>query len=89
FGTPVPDPYRWLEDDRSPETAAWVKAENEVTNAYLAQIPFRDVIKKRLEELWNYERISAPFTEGAYTYYYKNNGLQNQSILYRKGKDGK
>ncbi|MFY7730936.1 MAG: prolyl oligopeptidase family serine peptidase [Flavobacterium sp.] len=89
FGTQVPDPYRWLEDDRSPETAAWVKAENEVTNAYLAQIPFRDVIKKRLEELWNYERISAPFTEGAYTYYYKNNGLQNQSILYRKGKDGK
>jgi prolyl oligopeptidase len=89
FGTNVPDPYRWLEDDRSAETAAWVKAENEVTNAYLAQIPFRDAIKKRLEELWNYERISAPFKEGAYTYYYKNNGLQNQSVLYRKDKNGK
>lgn len=89
FDTAVPDPYRWLEDDRSAETAAWVKAENEVTNAYLAQIPFRDVIKKRLEELWNYERISAPFTEGSFTYYFKNNGLQNQSVLYRKGKDGK
>lgn len=89
FGTPVADPYRWLEDDRSTETAAWVKAENEVTDAYLAQIPFRNDIKKRLEQLWNYERISAPFKEGAYTYYYKNNGLQNQSVLYRKDKDGK
>nr|WP_322623745.1 prolyl oligopeptidase family serine peptidase [uncultured Flavobacterium sp.] len=89
FDTSVPDPYRWLEDDRSAETAAWVKSENEVTNAYLAQIPFRNVIKKRLEELWNYERISAPFTEGSFTYYLKNNGLQNQSVLYRKGKDGK
>ncbi|MFP9113024.1 prolyl oligopeptidase family serine peptidase [Flavobacterium sp. RHBU_3] len=89
FGTPVPDPYRWLEDDRSTETAAWVKAENQVTDAYLAQIPFRDAIKKRLEQLWNYERISAPFTQGDFTYYYKNNGLQNQSVLYRKGKDGK
>lgn len=89
FGTNLQDPYRWLEDDRSTETAAWVKAENEVTNAYLAQIPFRDAIKKRLEALWNYERISAPFREGAYTYYYKNNGLQNQSVLYRKDKNGK
>ncbi|MFP9100188.1 prolyl oligopeptidase family serine peptidase [Flavobacterium sp. RHBU_24] len=88
FGTPVPDPYRWLEDDRSAETAAWVTAQNAVTDAYLAQIPFRDAIKKRLEELWNYERISAPFNEGGYTYYYKNNGLQNQSVLYRKDKNG-
>lgn len=89
FGTAVPDPYRWLEDDRSTETAAWVKAQNEVTNNYIAQIPFRDAIKKRLEQLWNYERISAPFKEGNFTYYYKNDGLQNQSVLYRKGKDGK
>ena len=89
FGTKVPDPYRWLEDDRSAETAAWVKAQNEVTNDYLSKIPFRDAIKKRLEQLWNYERISAPYTEGGYTYYYKNDGLQNQSVLYRKGKNGK
>lgn len=89
FGTAVPDPYRWLEDDRSAETAAWVKAQNEVTNNCIAQIPFRDAIKKRLEQLWNYERISAPFKEGHFTYYYKNDGLQNQSVLYRKGKDGK
>ena len=89
FGTTVPDPYRWLEDDRSAETAAWVKAENEVTFNYLAKIPFRAAIKARMERLWNYERVSAPFTEGSYTYYYKNNGLQNQSVLYRKDKSGK
>lgn len=89
FGTNVPDPYRWLEDDRSAETAAWVKAQNEVTFNYLKQIPFRDAIKSRMEQLWNYERVSAPFTEGGYTYYYKNNGLQNQSVLYRKDKNGK
>jgi prolyl oligopeptidase len=89
FDATVPDPYRWLEDDRSTETAAWVKAENEVTFNYLKKIPFRDAIKARLEKLWNYERISAPFTEGSFTYYYKNNGLQNQSVLYRKDKSGK
>ncbi|AXG73596.1 S9 family peptidase [Flavobacterium arcticum] len=89
FGTNVPDPYRWLEDDRSAETAAWVKAENEVTFNYLDQIPFRESIKKRMEQLWNYERVSAPFKEGDYTYYYKNDGLQNQSVLYRKDKNGK
>jgi len=89
FGTTVPDPYRWLEDDRSAETAAWVKAENEVTFNYLKKIPFRDAIKTRMEKLWNYERISAPFTEGSYTYYFKNDGLQNQSVLYRKDKSGK
>jgi prolyl oligopeptidase len=88
FGTAVPDPYRWLEDDRSPETAAWVKAQNEVTFNYLKQIPYRDAIKNRMEKLWNYERISAPDKEGDYTYYYKNNGLQNQSVLYRKDKNG-
>ena len=89
FGTAVMDPYRWLEDDRSQETAEWVRAENEVTFNYLDKIPYRDALKKRMENLWNYERISAPFTEGDYTYYSKNNGLQNQSVIYRKDKNGK
>ncbi|MCG2610184.1 prolyl oligopeptidase family serine peptidase [Flavobacterium sp. SM15] len=89
FDTQVNDPYHWLEDDRSSETGAWVKAQNEVTNEYLAQIPFREAIKSRMEKLWNYEKISAPFKEGNYTYYYKNNGLQNQSVLYRKDASGK
>jgi len=89
FGTNVPDPYRWLEDDRSEETAAWVKAENEVTFNYLSKIPFREAIRARIEKLWNYEKIGAPFKEGDYTYYYKNNGLQNQSVLYRKDNAGK
>ena len=89
FGTDVSDPYRWLEDDRSAETGAWVKAQNEVTFGYLSQIPFRNQIKERLEKLWNYERISAPFKEGNYTYFYRNNGLQNQSVIYRKDKSGK
>lgn len=88
FGTEIKDPYRWLEDDRSAETAAWVKAQNELTFGYLDKIPFRNQIKNRLEELWNYEKIGAPFIEGDYTFYYKNNGLQNQSVLYRKDKDG-
>ncbi len=89
FGTTVADPYRWLEDDRSAETAAWVKAENEVTFGYLSKIPFRDKIRAKMEKLWNYERISAPFHEGDYMYYYKNDGLQNQAVLYRKDKTGK
>lgn len=89
FGTAIPDPYRWLEDDRSEETAAWVKAENEVTFNYLSKIPFREALKARMEKLWNYEKIGSPFKEGDYTYYYKNNGLQNQSVLYRKDKAGK
>ena len=89
FGTVIADPYRWLEDDRSEETGAWVKAQNEVTFNYLSQIPFRSQIKERMEKLWNYERISAPFKEGDYTYFYRNNGLQNQSVLYRKDKSGK
>ena len=89
FGTNVPDPYRWLEDDRSEETAEWVKSQNEVTFGYLLKIPFREAIKSRLEEIWNYERIGAPFNEGKYTYYFKNNGLQNQSVLYRKDKNGR
>ena len=89
FGTPVPDPYRWLEDDKSAETAEWVKAQNDFTFAYLSKIPYRNTIKEKLQKLWNYERIGAPFTEGDYTYYYKNDGLQNQSVLYRKDKQGK
>ncbi|NJM25596.1 MAG: prolyl oligopeptidase family serine peptidase, partial [Bacteroidia bacterium] len=84
FDTNVPDPYRWLEDDRSAETEAWVKAENDVTFGYLNNIPYRDKIKQRLESIYNYERLSAPFKEGDYYYYYKNDGLQNHSVLYRK-----
>lgn len=83
FGVEVKDPYRWLEDDRSAETEAWVKAENEVTFNYLNQIPFRDELKQRLTDLWNYEKVGPPFHEGDYTYFYKNNGLQNQYVLYR------
>jgi prolyl oligopeptidase len=88
FETKVSDPYRWLEDDRSPETADWVKAQNQVTFGYLSTIPYRNTIKARMEKLWNYEKVSAPFKEGKYTYYYKNNGLQNQSVLYRKDASG-
>jgi prolyl oligopeptidase len=83
FGVEVKDPYRWLEDDRSAETAAWVKAENKLTFDYLEQIPFRAALKKRLSELWNYEKVGAPFKEGNYTYFYKNDGLQNQFVLFR------
>lgn len=89
FSESVADPYRWLEDDRSAETAAWVKAENEVTFDYLDKIPFREDLKKQMEKIWNYEKIGAPFKEGDYTYYSKNDGLQNQSVIYRKGADGK
>ena len=88
FDNKVADPYRWLEDDKSAETGAWVKAQNEVTYDYLSQIPFRNVLKARMEKIWNYEKIGAPFKEGAFTYYYKNNGLQNQSVLYRKDAKG-
>ena len=89
FGEQIADPYRWLEDDRSAETEAWVKAQNKVTFGYLEKIPFRKQLKERMEKLWNYEKISAPFKEGNYTYFYKNNGLQNQSVLYRKDQNGK
>ncbi|MDO1502100.1 prolyl oligopeptidase family serine peptidase [Winogradskyella maritima] len=83
FGTEVKDPYRWLEDDRSAETEDWVKRQNAVTQDYLANIPYRDELKDRLSKLWNYEKIGAPFKEGDYTYYYKNDGLQNQYVIYR------
>ncbi|GAA4844425.1 prolyl oligopeptidase family serine peptidase [Algivirga pacifica] len=84
FGTEVQDPYRWLEDDRSEETAAWVKAQNEVTDQYLSQITFKKEIVDRMTELWNYEKVSAPTRYGDWLYYYKNDGLQNQFVLYRK-----
>lgn len=88
FGTMVADPYRWLEDDRSEETALWVKAQNEVAFGYLNTIPYKAAMQTRLEQLWNYERYSAPFTRGEWTYFYKNDGLQNQSVLYRQLGDG-
>ena len=87
FGTEVKDPYRWLEDDRSQETEAWVKEQNSTTFGYLDKIPFREGLKNRLEKLWNYEKVGSPFKEGDYTYFYKNNGLQNQYVVYRK-RDG-
>ena len=87
FGTTVIDNYRWLENDKSPETEAWVKAENEVTFDYLSKIPYREQLKDRLTALWNYEKVGTPFIEGDYTYFSKNNGLQNQSVIYRKKND--
>ena len=84
FDIEVKDSYRWLEDDRSEETESWVKAENKTTFDYLKNISFRSELKKRLEYLWNYEKISAPFKEGEFTYFYKNNGLQNQYVIYRQ-----
>ncbi len=84
FGTEVKDPYRWLEDDKSKETEDWVKAENKVTYDYLAKIPYRKELNSRLTELWNYEKLGAPFTEGEYDYFYKNDGLQDQYVVYRK-----
>ena len=82
FGTAVPDPYRWLEDPDAPETQAWVKAENEVTFDYLAQIPFRDKLRARLTTLWNYERYGVPEQEGNLLIFSKNDGLQNQAVVY-------
>lgn len=82
FGTKVADPYRWLEDDNSDETKAWVTAQNKVTFGYLNQIPERAHLRERLTELWNYERYGAPFKRAGKYFYFKNNGLQNQSVLY-------
>lgn len=89
FGAKIQDPYRWLEDDLSAETKAWVEAENKVTFGYLDQIPLRDQLKKQLTEIWNYEKISAPFKEGKFTYFYKNNGLQQHYVIYRQAEGGK
>lgn len=84
FGTTIADPYRWLEDDNSEETKNWVQQQNAVTGDYLSSIPFRDKVKERLSVLWNYPKYGAPRKEGDYYYFSKNDGLQNQSILYRQ-----
>lgn len=90
FGVKVADPYRWLEDDNSAQTAQWVEAENKVTFGYLENIPYRLKVKERLEKLYNYPKYSAPFRRGEYFFFFKNDGLQNQSVLYiQKGLDGK
>lgn len=84
FGQIIEDPYRWLEDDRSDETAQWVASQNEVTFDYLAQIPYRAELRERLAKAQDYKKSSQPFVRGDYTYFYKNDGLQNHSILYRQ-----
>ena len=89
FGTIVEDPYRWLEDDRAEDTKDWAKRQVAFTNDYLSKIPFREEIKSQLKDIWNYERIGSPFKEGDFTYFYKNDGLQAQSVLYRTDKNGK
>ena len=88
FGTTVHNPYRWLEDDRSQETENWVVRQNEFTFGYLDQIEFRSKIKDRFSDLWDYEKVGSPFKEGGKTYYYKNDGLQNQYVIYRKDDEG-
>lgn len=87
FGEQVADPYRWMENDTTQEVADWVKAENDVTFGFLSKITYRDKVKKRLEALNNYEKIGSPFKKGDYIYFYKNEGLQNHSVLYRKKGD--
>ncbi|MCW3099420.1 MAG: prolyl endopeptidase, partial [Chthonomonadaceae bacterium] len=82
FGTSVADPYRWLEDANAEETAEWVARQNEVTYAYLNQIPERAALLERLTELYNYPRYSLPFKDGGRTFFFRNNGLQNQKVLY-------
>lgn len=89
FGQNVSDPYRWLEDDMAADTKDWVQRQVAYTNDYLAKIPFREEIRQQLKEIWNYERVSAPWKEGDYTYFSKNDGLQAQSVIYRTDKDGK
>lgn len=84
FGMKVADPYRWLEDDNSAETAEWVKAQNAVTGAYLQKIPFRNALKNRLTRLFTYERSGAPFKRNGKYYFYRNDGLQNQAVLYEQ-----
>lgn len=84
FGTQVPDPYRWMEDDRSKETSDWVSEQNKITFGYLETIPYREEIKSRLEKMWNFEKFTSPYKKGEYTYFSKNDGLQNQYVLYRQ-----
>ena len=87
FETKIQDPYRWLEDDRSPETESWVAEQNKTAFGYLENIPFRNKLKNRLEKLWNYEKLGSPFKKGDYIYFTKNNGLQNQYVVYRAKDD--
>lgn len=88
-GVEVADPYRWLEDDRSPETARWVKAENQLTASYFAKIPYRHQVRARLDLLYNYAKYTPPFRRGGQLFYRKNTGLRNQSVLYvQKGLNG-
>ncbi|MEO6757988.1 MAG: S9 family peptidase, partial [Saprospiraceae bacterium] len=82
FGQTINDPYRWLEDDQSAETKDWVAKENIVTTGYLGQIPYREKIKHRVEQIFNFEKYTTPFKEGGKYYFFKNDGLQNQSVLY-------
>lgn len=90
FGTSIADPYRWLENDTSTETKSWVDEENKITQNYLEQIPYREDIKNRLTEIWNYPKESAPFKVGEYYFFTKNDGLQNQSVWFiKKGLEGK
>ena len=90
FGTRIADPYRWLENDTSTETKNWVDEENKITQNYLEQIPYREDIKNRLTEIWNYPKESAPFKAGEYYFFTKNDGLQNQSVWFiKKGLEGK
>ncbi|MEJ7760801.1 MAG: prolyl oligopeptidase family serine peptidase [Gemmatimonadaceae bacterium] len=90
FGEKVADPYRWLEEEKSPETTRWVEEQNKVAFGYLEKIPYRAAVKSRLEKLYNYQRFSAPSRNGEYFVFSKNDGLQNQSVLYiQKGLDGK
>ncbi|MFM2291325.1 MAG: hypothetical protein RIS29_1138 [Bacteroidota bacterium] len=84
FGVQVKEPYRWLENDTAANTSAWVKAENKVTQDYLSTIPFREQLRARLKTVYNYPKYGSPFKKGGYYYFYKNNGLQNQSVLYRQ-----
>lgn len=89
FGVEVADPYRWLENDTSAETEKWVIEQNKVTQDYISQIPFRDKIKNRLEKIWNYPKLGTPFKKANWVFYFKNEGLQNQAVLYvKEGMDG-
>ena len=89
FGRQVADPYRWLEDDQSEQTKAWVEAQNKVTFDYLSTIPYRQQIHKRLTDIWNYPRMGVPFIQGGYYFYSRNNGLQNQNVYFvQHGEEG-